>query len=78
MTTVITGKHIRVYHAMVITEALKLYMLGIRVNNAWTPRAMLRTAGDITGHRYKRGEYRRAIAHLELWIELNLAQEASQ
>ena len=77
MTTVITGEGIRIYQALAIAKGLQLYVsLGVRPNRAWTPTAMLRTAGRITGHTYKRREYRRAIEHLELWIELNSAQEA--
>ena len=57
------------YQAIVIKSALKLYVrTGMKANRAYTPTAMLRTAGNITGSTYKRGQYAEAIAGLEAWI----------
>jgi len=56
------------YQASVIASALRIYeKTGRKVNTAYTPTAMLRTATSITGNKYKRGEYLRAASDLELW-----------
>ena len=61
-----------IYQAVVLKSALKLYhRTGIKANRAYTPSAMLRTAGNITGKKFKRGEYLRAMQALEVWIEEN-------
>jgi len=49
------------YRALAIAKALKLYdNTGMKVNKAYTPTAMLRSAARITGNNYKRGEYMKA------------------
>jgi len=49
------------YRALAIAKALKLYdNIGMKVNKAYTPTAMLRSAARITGNNYKRGEYMKA------------------
>ena len=45
--------------------------VGPAANKAWTPTARLRTAGNITGKTYKRGQYDLAVKDLEAWIEEN-------
>lgn len=60
----------RVYQALAIRKGLESYVKHrIRLNTAWTPAAMLRTAGAITGKTYGRGQYEAAIADLTTWIE---------
>ena len=60
------------YQAIAIKHGLKLYAAcGIKPNRAWTPTAMLATAGRITGKTYKRGQFQQAIADLECWIQIN-------
>lgn len=55
---------------MVLRSALKLYTTKrVKVNTAYTPKRMLKTASFITGQRYKRGQYAEAIADLTTWLE---------
>lgn len=57
------------YQAVVIKNALKFYMTTKRqVNSAYTPTAMLRTAGNIVGRSFKPREYRAAVEALEEWL----------
>jgi hypothetical protein len=63
------GQGVRVYQAMAIAHALRFYArTGIKVNTAYSPAAMLRTASGITGHKYRRGQYGQAEADLLAWI----------
>ncbi len=73
MTAVFSGPAgVATYRAITIKHGLKLYMnCGIKPNRMWTPTAMLRVAGEITGKTYKRGQYALAIADLESWIVAN-------
>ncbi len=65
---VATGSGVFVVQAVIIKSALKACKIGLRVNRAYTPTACLRTAGNITGRTFKRGQYDEAIAALETWI----------
>ena len=59
---------IALYRATAIRSGLKMYAkCGMRPNRAWTPTAMLKAAGEITGKTYKRGQYLSAAADLEIW-----------
>ena len=73
MTMVFEGPNgVATYRAIAIKSGLKLYAdTGMKPNRAWTPTAMLATAGNITGKTYKRGQFREAIADLEDWIQIN-------
>jgi len=73
MTIMFTGEAgVATYRAIALKHGLKLYAnTGMKPNRAWTPTAMLRTAGQITGKTYKRGQYRQAIADLTAWINAN-------
>lgn len=52
----------RTYQAMAIRTAIKLYAeTGIKVNTAYTPTKMLRTARDLTGKHFNRGQYQEAF-----------------
>jgi hypothetical protein len=63
---------VNTYRAIVVKHGLKLYAkTGMKPNRAYTPTAMLATAGQITGKTYKRGAYQEAIADLEAWIAVN-------
>lgn len=65
-------KGVATYRAIVLKHALKLYAkTGMKPNRAYTPTAMLRAAGQITGKVYRRGQYDLAIADLESWIAAN-------
>ena len=58
----------KVYQAVVLAKALKLYhTTKIKANRAYTPTNMLRTASSITNIKYKRGEYMRAHNDLMDW-----------
>lgn len=72
MTTFTGPAATSTFQAVTLKSALKLYAkTGMRVNRAYTPTAMLKTAGKITGATYKRGQYAEAIAGLEAWIAEN-------
>lgn len=73
MTIVFTGEAgVATYRAITIKHGLMLYAkTKMKPNRAWTPTAMLRTAGQITGKTYKRGQYEQAIADLTAWINVN-------
>lgn len=59
----------KLYQACALKVVLKLYSrTKVRVSPAWTPSAMLRTAGTITGKVYKRGDYLLASQDLENWL----------
>lgn len=46
------------YRRVVIANALRFYArTGMRVNRAYTPTAMLRAATELTGKKFKRGQY---------------------
>jgi hypothetical protein len=63
---------VQTYRAIALKHGLALFVkTGMRPNSAWTPSAMLRTAGEITGRTYKRGRYQEAITDLESWIATN-------
>lgn len=56
------------YRATVIACGLRLYANArIRPNRHWTPTAMLAAASQITGKRYKRGEYLKASDDVTEW-----------
>jgi hypothetical protein len=73
MTITFSGSAgVATYRAIALKHGLKLYAAhGIKPNRHWTPTAMLRTAGELTGKIYKRGQYREAIADLTAWINVN-------
>jgi len=49
------------YQTVVVAKALKFYaQTGMKVNRAYTPTNMLRTASRITGKTYQRGQYMKA------------------
>lgn len=60
------------YRAITLKHGLMLYAkTGMKPNRAYTPTAMLRTAGQITGKTYKRGQFQEAIADLTAWLNVN-------
>jgi hypothetical protein len=59
------------FRVIALRQGLKLLKVGIRPNTAWTPGQTLASAGRITGQTYKRGEYDRAIADLNTWLNEN-------
>ena len=70
--TVITNMPL--YRAMVLRSALELYAKHkIQANRTYTPTAMLKAAGAITGFKFTRGKYGHAIGALTDWIDQQLA-----
>lgn len=67
--TVITGKAIRGYQALVILSALGLLSKGIQPTSGYTKAATLKAASRFTGRAYKRSEIQRAIKDMSTWIE---------
>ena len=60
----------RDYQTLALRRGMMLYDAhGTKPNRAWTPTAMLRTAGNITGKVYKRGQMKLAIADLTAIVE---------
>ena len=60
----------KLYSAAVLKSAIKLFAkTGIKVNRAYTPGAMLAAAGQITGKKYKRAQYKPAIDDLQVWCD---------
>jgi hypothetical protein len=61
-----SGEHgINVYQATALASALKLYaQTGMKPNRAYTPKAMLAKASELTGQTFKRGEYLAAAGAL--------------
>ena len=68
-----TGKAgVATYQAVVLKTALRFYAkTGMKVNRAYTPTRMLSLAGEITGQKFKRGQYEPAAVALEEWLEVN-------
>jgi hypothetical protein len=56
---------VSVFQCKVIASALRLYAsTGMKVNRAYTPTNMLRTASALTGKTFKRGQYEEAAVAL--------------
>jgi hypothetical protein len=72
MTSFTGTPAVNTYQAIALKSAIKIYAkTGMKVNRAYTPTAMLATAGKITGAVYKRGQYDAAVAGLQTWIDAN-------
>lgn len=58
------------FRATVLASGLELYTKhGIRPSRMWTPTTMLKAASEITGKRYRRGEYQKAADDVRLWAQ---------
>lgn len=65
MTVLASGpEEARKVQALVIRKGLEACKIGLRLNTAYTPTALMRTASNITGQKFKRGDYDSAIAAL--------------
>lgn len=65
-----TGEEVSVYAMITLKSALSLYAkTGMKVNRAYTPTAMMRTASRMTGKTFKARDYAGAIAALEECIK---------
>ena len=64
--TTFTGDQVSVFAMITLKSALSLYAkTGMKVNRAYTPTAMMRTASRMTGRTFKARDYAGAIAALE-------------
>ena len=69
MSILLINNETKLYQACALKVGLRLYArTKIRPGRGWTPTAMLRTATSLTHTAYRRGEYEKAIADLEVWI----------
>jgi hypothetical protein len=58
------------FRAIVIAKALEFYAdKGFIVNSEYTPTNMIKAANYITGHVYRRGQYRAAALALREWAD---------
>ena len=72
MTTFVGKRGVETFRAISLKAGLRLFSkTGMKPNHAWTPTAMLKDAGTITGKVYKRGQYDLAVTDLEAWIHSN-------
>lgn len=62
------GDAVQVFRAKTIASALRLYAkTGIKANRAYTPTNMLAAASQITGIKFKRGQFEQAAQALTDW-----------
>ena len=60
----------RIFQAIALARALETYArTGIKVNRAYTPTNMIRTAKRITGKDFKARDYAGAAKALRLWAD---------
>ena len=73
MATTFTGQAgVSTYQAIVLKHGLKLYAAtGMKPNRMWTPTRMLALASEITGKKFKRGQYMEAHRALADWVDAN-------
>ena len=72
MTTFVGKRGVETFRAISLKAGLQLFSkTGMKPNRAWTPTAMLKAAGTITGKVYKRGQYDLAVTDLDAWIDSN-------
>lgn len=68
-TTFAGADAVAIYRAVALRSGIAMYArTGMKPNRMWTPTAMLKAAGEITGKSYKRGQYQQAFDDLEAWI----------
>ena len=66
---------VEVFRAAAIASVLRLYArTGLKANRAYTPSAMLRVAGEITGRKFKRGQYHEAADALGEFVQREKAR----
>jgi len=70
METFDTPEQIKAYQAITLKHALLVYArTGMQVNTAYTPKNMLLGAEQITGKKFKRGQYQQAADALDEWVK---------
>lgn len=69
-TQVFTGDGVAAYQAATIASGLRLYArTGMKPGRAWTPKAMMARAEQITGKRFKARDYLGAADALIAWAD---------
>ena len=69
-TIVLTGCEVDWFRAKAIAIGLETWAKHkIKVNRAYTPKAMMEAAGGIVGKTYKRNQLQQAHDDLRAWIE---------
>jgi len=65
-----TPANIEVFRAITVKHALLFYdKTGRKVNTAYSPKSMLLATEQITGKKFKRGQYKEAAAALDEFIK---------
>lgn len=69
--TSFTNKGVDAFRAAVIASALGLYRTtGMKANRAYTPKAMMAAAAEITGKTFKARDYEGAEKTLREWVKV--------
>jgi len=72
MITFVGERGVETFRAISLKAGLRIFArTGMKPSHSWTPTAMLKAAGTITGKVYKRGQYDLAVADLDAWIKSN-------
>lgn len=74
METIVTRPGFSRLQAVAMKGALKVHIRSggrMKVNRAYTPTAVLRVTGQITGKVYKRGQQQIALDDITKWLEEN-------
>lgn len=67
------------FHAMALKSGIRLYAkTGMKPARDWTPTNMLRTAEQITGLKFKRGEFEKAAQALQCFCDHYVAEAAKR
>lgn len=67
---------VSIYQALAIKHGLRFYARhAMRINKAYTPKAMLAMATKITGKEFKKGAYMEASDALDAWIKEEHAKQ---
>ena len=68
--TSFTGEHVNAYVCTALASGLRLYAkTGMKPNRAWTPKAMMAKAAELTGKKFGARDYEGAAAALKLKAE---------
>lgn len=72
MTSFVGPAGVNTFVAIALKSGISIYAkTGMKPNRQWTPTKMLAKATEITGQRFKRGQFQLAILALQDWIEKN-------
>ncbi len=72
MTSFSGTRGVATYVAIVLAAGLRLYaQTGIKPNKAYTPKAMMQKAAQMTGQKFKARNYIGAAQALDAWVREN-------